>query len=130
MGKKTKKEEVVQQPTFADYYLIPGNKSFLAYALYLRIILTVYGEIQDKYYGIKYSDIDYSVYTDAANYLTKGGSPYDRHTYRYTPLLAYLMVPNVLYAHSIGKIAFCLCDIWTARILRSILQKSTELKDN
>ena len=41
---------------------------------------------------MKYSDIDYSVYTDAAGYLANGGSPYDRHTYRYTPLLAYMMV--------------------------------------
>jgi len=36
------------------------------------------------------TDIDYKVYTDAA-YLT---SPYHRHTYRYTPLIAYMMKFN------------------------------------
>lgn len=108
-----------------EYYVTPGYKSLLSYAFYIRFILTIYGEIQDKYFGINYSDIDYSVYTDAANYLVRGGSPYDRHTYRYTPLLAYLMVPNVLYTHAFGKIMFSLCDIWTAIILRWILRKTT-----
>lgn len=36
------------------------------------------------------TDIDYKVYTDAAFY----ESPYDRHTYRYSPILAYLMIFN------------------------------------
>ena len=36
------------------------------------------------------TDIDYKVYTDASQY----DSPYDRHTYRYTPILAYLMSFN------------------------------------
>jgi phosphatidylinositol glycan class M len=33
------------------------------------------------------TDIDYKVYTDAAHY----DSPYQRHTYRYSPILAYMM---------------------------------------
>lgn len=36
------------------------------------------------------TDIDYKVYSDA----TKYPSPYGRHTYRYTPLLSYMMGLN------------------------------------
>lgn len=64
--------------------------------LFLRLSLIGYAEIQDKYFNLKYTDIDYSVYTDGANYVLDGGTPYDRHTYRYTPILAYLMTGNIL----------------------------------
>jgi len=111
MKRGKSKKQTPAEPSFSQKYLIPSSQNVLIMAFYIRFALTVYGELQDKYFGIKYSDIDYSVYTDAAKYLLKGGTPYDRHTYRYTPLLAYLMVPNILYYHVIGKIAFCLCDL-------------------
>lgn len=56
--------------------------------------LLLFGDIQDYYAKVKYTDLDYAVYTDAAKYVLQNKSPYDRHTYRYTPLLAYLMIPS------------------------------------
>ena len=57
------------------------------------------------------TDIDYYVYTDGAKELTKSrGNPYDRFTYRYTPLLAYMMLPN-LQIPVYGKVLFNIFDL-------------------
>lgn len=41
----------------------------MLYGSLLRIVLMIYSEYQDYYYNLKYTDIDYSVYTDAAKYV-------------------------------------------------------------
>lgn len=56
-------------------------------ALLLRLVLIVYGEVQDRFMSVKYTDVDYDVYTDASREMAAGNSPFDRTTYRYTPVL-------------------------------------------
>ncbi|RHZ53740.1 glycosylphosphatidylinositol-alpha 1,4 mannosyltransferase I [Aspergillus thermomutatus] len=80
----------------------------------MRAILLVYGAWQDAHSPIKYTDIDYLVFTDAARYVSRGASPYARDTYRYTPLLAWLLLPttwDVPGFFSFGKALFALADV-------------------
>lgn len=79
-----------------------------------RIVLLICGYCQDRVASVQYTDIDYSVFTDAAAYVTKGLSPYLRSTYRYSPLLAWTLVPNVLLHPAWGKTLFCAADLLAA----------------
>ena len=81
-------------------------------SLFIRLAMLFLGEEQDKHFDLKYTDIDYHVFTDAANAVVQGGSPYDRHTYRYTPLLAWILTPNILWNFIFGKLLFVLLDVF------------------
>lgn len=72
---------------------------------------------------VKYTDIDYLVFSEAADFVIAGGSPYSRSTYRYTPLLAWFMIPNSLIHSSFGKWIFIFSDLLIAISLRRILIK-------
>ncbi|CAG0898912.1 unnamed protein product [Darwinula stevensoni] len=91
-------------------------------ALAIRLGLVYYGKLQDEQFLVKYTDVDYHVYTDAARHVHEGGSPYDRHTYRYSPLLAYLMLPNLLLSPHFGKALFCLADILCGYLIHRMLR--------
>jgi phosphatidylinositol glycan class M len=80
---------------------------------------------------MKYTDIDYLVFTDASRFIARGKSSYDRATYRYTPLLAWLLLPTSWETRTIpnhvwfefGKLLFAAGDIATGWLIMPILAK-------
>lgn len=86
-----------------------------------RLGILVYGEWQDRNMKVKFTDVDYRVFTDAAGHVLEGRSPYGRATYRYTPLLAFLMTLNVLVHDCIGKIIFSALDLAVGTLIHSIV---------
>eukprot|EP00501_MAST-03F_sp_TOSAG23-6_P000418 GSMAST32.ASY1.ANO1.430.1 assembled CDS len=80
-------------------------------ATIVRLALVVFADWQDNNMAVKYTDIDYKVYTDAAIFVQKGGSPYDRTTYRYSPILAWMMLPNIMLVGLPRKeVSFWVCS--------------------
>ena len=89
-------------------------------------------EYQDETFEVKHTDVDYKVNLStkfcktqltpllqgdhdhgrgAAQDVWGGGSPFQWHTYSYSPLLAYLLLPNVTWSPNLGKLLFVLCDV-------------------
>ncbi|KAL8152898.1 hypothetical protein V2J09_010658 [Rumex salicifolius] len=97
-------------------------KSVLLTSAILRIFLIVYGEWQDAHMEVRYTDIDYQVFSDAASLMSLGKSPYGRTTYRYSPLLAFLLVPNAILHHTWGKLIFSASDLLVGILINNILK--------
>ncbi|PLB37551.1 glycosylphosphatidylinositol-alpha 1,4 mannosyltransferase I [Aspergillus candidus] len=96
-------------------------------AIALRLTLLIYGAWQDAHSAVKYTDIDYLVFTDAARYVARGESPYARDTYRYTPLLAWLLVPTAApgpFFFAFGKVLFALSDVLAGWLIARSLVSS------
>ena len=84
----------------------------------------LYGAYQDAHSALKYTDIDYLVFSDAARSVSRGLSPYARDTYRYTPLLAWLLVPTAyppLFAF--GKLLFAAADLVAGWLILRLLRR-------
>ncbi|KAI9888056.1 MAG: GPI mannosyltransferase 1 [Watsoniomyces obsoletus] len=101
--------------------------SIFSSAILLRAGFFFYGLFQDAHSPIKYTDIDYYVFTDASRFVSQGQSPYQRDTYRYTPILAYLLLPTTwspTWFH-FGKIIFSIGDIIAGWLIFRILRSSS-----
>ena len=113
--------------TIANFFELP--RVVFGTAAFLRLGLLVYGRWQDANSPVKYTDIDYLVFTDAARFIARGRSPYERATYRYTPLLAWLLHPTTWTTRTIpnsvwfdfGKLLFAAGDIATGWFIMRIL---------
>jgi GPI mannosyltransferase 1 subunit M len=87
-----------------------------------RIITFSWGLYQDSHMVPKFTDIDYLVFTDASRFMANGNSPYERETYRYTPLLAWLLLPSISWFFSFGKVLFAVGDIVAGILILKIFQ--------
>lgn len=100
-----------------------GAQSFgklILLGAFVRAFMLAYAMFHDSYFRVKYTDIDYMIISDGAIEMYHGNSPFARTTFRYTPLLAVLMLPNVFWL-SAGKVVFCLCDLVCAKCTYDIL---------
>ncbi|XP_014354975.2 GPI mannosyltransferase 1 [Papilio machaon] len=104
-----------------SYHLIAG--------IAIRLGLIVYGDYHDNNYDVGYTDVDYKVFTDAARHVLAGKSPYARHTYRYSPIIAYLLIPNILLHKYFGKILFSVFDILLTIILKILVENQLKSKE-
>ncbi|XP_076224869.1 GPI alpha-1,4-mannosyltransferase I, catalytic subunit [Nomia melanderi] len=90
-------------------------------AFLVRTTLMVYSNFHDETFNVPYTDVDYKVFTDAARHMVEGRSPFERDTYRYTPLLALLLTPNIFIHKDFGKTLFSFIDILIAVLIKRIL---------
>ncbi|KJA26980.1 glycosyltransferase family 50 protein [Hypholoma sublateritium FD-334 SS-4] len=123
---------------------LPSFRNVLLLSALIRIGLIVYSEWHDAHSVVKYTDVDYRVFSDAAAFLLHPGpgnanraqgpvkeifgyafsfgDPYTRETYRYTPLLALLVTPNGWLHPSFGKYLFALCDLINGVLIYQLLK--------
>lgn len=119
---------------------MPSFSVLLVAAGLLRAVLIAYGVYHDARQALKYTDVDYYVFFDASAFILRPltlasgpyarhlaeqgypiGSPYDRATYRYTPLLAVLLLPNTLLHPLFGKVLFASADLVVGYLLYTTL---------
>jgi phosphatidylinositol glycan class M len=101
-------------------------RSVFLSSVLLRIAFLLYGLWQDTHSPMKYTDIDYFVFTDAARFISQSKSPYARDTYRYTPLLAWLIYPTVWpgpFWFSFGKALFAVGDVAAGWMMYRVLKE-------
>ncbi|PSS02747.1 GPI mannosyltransferase [Actinidia chinensis var. chinensis] len=97
-------------------------RSLLLFSAVVRLFLILYGDWQDTHMEVRYTDVDYLVFSDAASLMASGKSPYKRTTYRYSPLIAFLLIPNSIVHRSWGKFIFSASDLLVGWFIHKILK--------
>ena len=98
-------------------------RALIVLAAKVRVALLAWGFVQDSFFEVPYTDVDYDVFTDAARFMAGGHSPYERDTYRYSPLLAGALIPNVLVHPLWGKCLFASGDLLAGWLIKRILER-------
>ncbi|EEB07988.1 pig-M [Schizosaccharomyces japonicus yFS275] len=104
-------------------YFPTAVQAVLVLSTLLHIGFIAYGCWVDANFAVKFTDIDYSVFTDASKYIALGQSPYNRETYRYTPLLAIALLPTQYGFPSWGKVVFSVSDIVAGYLITRLLRR-------
>lgn len=115
--------------------LFTGPAPLYTLSILLRVFFLLYGLWQDANSPLKYTDIDYLVFTDAARLLSHHhpDGPYARETYRYTPLLSWIILPTTWNASSqwlrvayfsFGKVLFAVADVVAGWLIVKVLTMS------
>ncbi|KEQ74356.1 hypothetical protein M436DRAFT_43503 [Aureobasidium namibiae CBS 147.97] len=123
-----KSEETIAKAPSTITTLFSNTRLILSISLLFRAALLLWGEYQDTNSPLKYTDIDYLVFTDASRYVFHNQSPYLRDTYRYTPLLAWLLYPTALGGRwfCFGKAVFAVGDVVTGWLIFLLLRKQMQ----
>ncbi|XP_017778045.1 PREDICTED: GPI mannosyltransferase 1 [Nicrophorus vespilloides] len=99
----------------------------IIFAVIIRFCFISYGLYHDQYASVAYTDVDYKVFTDASRHVLNYGSPYSRNTYRYSPLIAFFLIPNITLHHAFGKVLFSFTDVIVGLLIRAIVLHSLKL---
>lgn len=99
----------------------------LSWGLIFRLSVMLYGIFHDnKISHIKYTDIDYRVFTNASQALADNRSPYQDREYRYPPIVAFIFLPNIFINEHFGKLALVLVDTLCGHMIYTLnIQQGT-----
>src|SRR3989338_8556580 len=118
--------------SLSNFFSNSSVSTLMWYAFTIRLIVIVYGTVHDSLFTLPYTDVDYLVVTDGARHMLNGKSPFDRETYRYTPLLATVFLPSVVFSNGMliwwGKVVVALCDVAAGYFVCRVLNSTSASK--
>lgn len=131
LSKYNSRENMITKLRESSLYLLYAPTDaflLLLLGLLMRLVLLNYGIWHDRRSALKFTDIDYFVFSDASKYVSIGMSPYMRDTYRYTPMLAILLLPTQYGFPSWGKYLFSISDLIAGWLMIKLLSRRISYK--